>query len=281
MSEFIKSPLNYTGGKYKLLKEIIPLFPTNIDTFVDVFGGGGNIAINVPATNVIYNDIEPHITGLMRYLRNVNLDTILEDIDYFISLYSLSKENKEGYLALRNHYNEESFKSLVIFYVLICYSFNNQFRFNSKGEFNMPFGKGRSSFNPTLRGHFIRFVTALQKQYPLITNLDFRTFSLKYFNNLTKEDLVYCDPPYLNSTATYNEQGGWTEQDEKELLELLDGLNKQKIRFALSNNLKYNNPLLNEWKDKYNTHYLNADYSNCSYQKRDKSKDIEVLITNY
>ena len=51
--------------------------------------------------------------------------------------------------------------------------------------------------------------------------------------------------------------------------------------FALSNNLKYDNPLLDEWKNKYNVHYLNGDYSNCNYQKKDKSADCEVLITNY
>ena len=40
MSEYIKSPLNYTGGKYKLLPQILPLFPNEIDTFIDLFGGG-------------------------------------------------------------------------------------------------------------------------------------------------------------------------------------------------------------------------------------------------
>lgn len=40
MENYIQSPLNYTGGKYKLLKQIVPLFPTNIDIFVDLFGGG-------------------------------------------------------------------------------------------------------------------------------------------------------------------------------------------------------------------------------------------------
>ena len=42
MSEYIKSPLNYTGGKYKLLPQILPLFPNEIDTFIDLFGGGYN-----------------------------------------------------------------------------------------------------------------------------------------------------------------------------------------------------------------------------------------------
>ena len=44
---YVKSPLNYIGGKYKLLPEILPLFPENIGNFVDLFGGGFNVGANV------------------------------------------------------------------------------------------------------------------------------------------------------------------------------------------------------------------------------------------
>ena len=64
------------------------------------------------------------------------------------------------------------------------------------------------------------------------------------------------------------------------MLDFLDIVDRHG-NFALSNNLKYKNPFLDKWKDKYNVHYLNSDYSNCNYQKKDKSQDIEVLITNY
>ena len=49
----------------------------------------------------------------------------------------------------------------------------------------------------------------------------------------------------------------------------------------MSNNLKYENEMLDIWRKKYKTIFLNADYSNCNYQKIDRSKDIEVLIINY
>lgn len=71
------------------------------------------------------------------------------------------------------------------------------------------------------------------------------------------------------------------EEHEKSLLELLDKLNDKGVKFALSNNLKYNNPLLKEWAKKYKIYYLNGNYNNCNYQKIDKSKDVEVLIVNY
>ena len=57
MEKYIKSPLNYTGGKYKLLNQILPLFPEDINTFVDLFTGGCNVAINVNANRIIANDL--------------------------------------------------------------------------------------------------------------------------------------------------------------------------------------------------------------------------------
>ena len=161
---------------------------------------------------------------------------------------------------------------------MICYAFNYQIRFNQNGKYNMPFGKARSSFNPSLRQKFITFCDTLHNKNCMFFNVEFARFR---FDELEKGDFVYADPPYFNSVAAYNEQCGWTEKHEQCLLANLDELNQRGISFALSNNLKYDNPLLDEWKNKYNVHYLNGDYSNCNYQKKDKSADCEVLITNY
>ena len=56
MEKYIKSPMNYTGGKYKLLNQILPLFPKDINTFVDLFTGGCSVAVNVNANKIIAND---------------------------------------------------------------------------------------------------------------------------------------------------------------------------------------------------------------------------------
>lgn len=274
---YIKSPLNYVGGKYKLLKEILPLFPDNINTFVDLFGGGFNVGINVSANKFIYNDIESHVVELIKYMEENDIHKLLSEIDFLIDKYKLSKENSVGFTELRKYYNNEN-NSPVVFYTLICYAFNYQIRFNQNGEYNMPFGKSRSSFNLSLRKKFIEFVEELHNKSIRFSNVSFNEFN---FNDLGNYDFVYCDPPYLNSTASYNEKDGWTENHERALLLCLDNLDKAGIRFALSNNLKYDNLLLDTWKNKYNVHYLNGDYSNCNYHKIDRSKDIEVLITNY
>ena len=276
-NKYIKSPLNYVGGKYKLIDEIIPLLPKNINTFVDLFGGGFNVGINVNATNIIYNDFQKQVVELLRYLQHNKIEDILNKIDGYIEKYNLTNDDKEGYLALRSDYNT-NIKDPIKFYTLLCYAFNHQIRFNKNGEYNMPFGKDKSSFNPTLRKRFIDFHAAIQNKNISFLNISFKNFC---FDELSKNDLVYCDPPYFNSVAIYNENGSWTEEDEKDLLNMLTVLDYNGIKFALSNNLKYNNPILDKWKDGYNIHYLNSNYSNCNYQKIDRSKDIEVLITNY
>lgn len=285
--DFIKSPLNYTGGKYKLLPQLLEIFPKEIDTFVDLFAGGGNVAVNVNAKHIIYNDIMWQVPEMLQEFKRVGVEECLQRIDYFIEAYELSKDNREGYLKLRECYNnsfdlEFSLTDPLMLYTLICYSFNNQIRFNSKHEYNMPFGKNRSSFNPALREKFVAFVNRLQEIDIQFFSKDFRKLKI---GGLKGSDFVYCDPPYLITVASYNENGGWGEQAERELLSKLDEIDKAGVRFGLSNVLESRgkeNTILKEWAKRYKVNYLEHTYSNCSYHKKDKeSKDVEVLITNY
>ena len=169
-------------------------------------------------------------------------------------------------------------------YVIIVYAFNNQIRFNSNGEFNLPVGK--RDFNKNMQQKLSDFIDRIKEQDCKFTCLDFREFGIDILEN---NDFVYIDPPYLITCATYNEQGGWSETDEKDLLHFLDRLNKQNLRFALSNVLRSKgkeNKILLDWldknKDKYKAVNLNYSYSNSNYQTKDKtSGSEEVLIINY
>lgn len=275
----IKSPLNFIGGKTKLLDQIIPLFPTDIDNFIDLFGGGFNVGINVKAKKIIYYDKMKQLVEFFNYLKISDYKEVLKEIETVISNYKLSKTNQEGFLELRDYYNKEN-QDIILFYVLICYSFNHQIRFNNQGLFNTSFGKDRSEFNNSLKQKLFVFQQEIKKNNCIFNLLDFKDFDI---SNLNDNDFVYCDPPYLNSVSTHTENKGWTTKNEMDLLNLLDSLNNKGIKFALSNNLKYKNELLDKWKDKYVIHYLNNNYDNCNYHKKEenKTKDLEVLITNY
>lgn len=101
--------------------------------------------------------------------------------------------------------------------------------------------------------------------------------------------MVYCDPPYLISTGSYNDGKigfkDWTTVEETQLLELLDQLDKQGVKFALSNVLYHkglSNDILIEWSKKYRVYYLDKTYSNCSYHFKEKNaKTVEVVIINF
>ena len=305
----IQSPLNYTGGKFKLLPQILPLFPKNINTFVDLFCGGCNVGINIDCESVIYNDLDENLVYLYNTIKNLDKQSVFEWIYEIINTYGLSLVsdkgydyykcdsskglggyNKERFLRLRADFNEKKKKGnydyyyYVMLYVIIVYAFNNQIRFNSNGEFNLPVGK--RDFNKKMQQKLSDFIDKIKEQNCKFTCLDFREFDIDTLGN---NDFVYVDPPYLITCATYNEQGGWAETDEKDLLRFLDSLNEKGLRFALSNVLRSKgkeNTILIEWldknKDKYRAVSLNYSYSNSNYQTKDKtSNSEEFLIINY
>ena len=283
MNEYIKSPINYVGNKYRLIKQIIPLFPKKISMFVDAFGGSGTVLMNTEADYYIYNDINPYVSSIVSGLFSTSYDEIIKQIENIISEYDLSMVNKEGFERLRDSYNNGR-KDWITLYTLMCHSFNHQFRFNNKHEYNSSFGKNRSYFSDRQKQDLLALKHRFENKDPIIVSSK-NAFDFD-FSDFDENDLIYFDPPYFNSVGNYNDgkRGfeGWTAEHEKKLYELLDGLDEQGTRWALSNNLKYNNEFLDAWKDKYHIHYLSGDYLNCNYHKKDReTKDIEVLITNY
>lgn len=281
---FIKSPLNYIGGKYKLLPQLIPLFPQNIDTFIDLFAGGFNVSANVNANQTVCNDLNYIVVEMIETLCSGEIDPILNRIQEKIEEYSLSKENEEGFRAFRDFYNRN--KNPIDLFTLSCYSFNYQFRFNKNLEYNNPFGRNRSQFSENTRKNLILFLERMKQKNIRFSTRDFREISL---TGMSGGDFVYCDPPYLITNGSYNDGNrgfhDWREAEEYALYEYLDAADRQGVKFALSNMLQHKgaeNGILKKWSQKYNTHVVRSDYTNCNYQRKNKDAEtIEVLITNY
>lgn len=286
---YIKSPLNYIGGKYKILNQIIPRFPNKINTFVDLFGGGFNVGINVDAKTIVYNDVIEPLCELMKYFSCNSADEVIKSLEDNIKKNDLTKENTEAFLKLRNKYNHNIYENeddrILDFYTLILYSFNYQIRFNQNMKYNTPFGKNRSSYNKNTKKNLERFIKRINKKNVKITKDKFVDFD---FSNLGENDFVYCDPPYLITTGSYNDGNrgikDWTIDDEKKLLNILDDLNSRGVKFALSNVLIANdkkNEILTEWSKKYTVYIIENSFNNSNYRRKKKDDTIEVLITNY
>lgn len=302
--EIIPSALNYTGGKYKLLSQILPLFPQDADQVVDLFCGGCNVGINMNCNKVLFNDSNKYLMGLLDTFRRISKDAIFDWIYTAIDRYGLSLVSKNGYDFYKcessrglGSYNKEGYKKLrddfnaretqddeyfLMLYLLIVYSFNNQLRFNKKGEFNLPVGK--RDFNSKMQGKLGAFIDRVKSGDYRFTTDDFRNVSMEGY---TDKSFFYVDPPYLITCATYNEQSGWTESDEKDLLHYLEQLDERGIRFALSNVLESKgkkNLILSDWikkHKKYRTISLKYDYANASYHTKKEGVTREVLVVNY
>ena len=300
----VKSPLNYTGGKYKLLNQIIPIFPKDLDLFVDLFSGGANVGVNVNAKRIVCVDKQKEIIRVMELFKKYEDGYIIDKLEKIIDKYNLSNSllngyktykctsdkglgsyNKSKYLDLRNDYNsmtDDSVEKDFLFLTLVIYGFNNQIRFNSNGEFNMPVGK--RDFNNSIRKNLKSFITKLKTKNIEFINSDFREFVIETTDNT----LVYCDPPYFLGTASYNENGGWTEKDEIDLLNYLSILDQSGVKFALSNVIEHKgekNTILDSWIKEHNyiVHIIDSNYNNSNYHKQEGNilKTIEVLVTNY
>ena len=300
---YVKSPLNYTGGKYKLFPQLSEKFPKNYDTFVDLFGGGFNVGVNIDCPTIIYNDKQKEVARLIQLFYKYDYAYIIERIEKNIKKYELSntfengyefyhalsdqgvgKYNKPRYVKMRDDYNailiDNEDKDFLLL-TLIIFSFNNQIRFNTNGLFNMPVGK--RDFNSSSRKNIKEFSLKIKEKKVIVYSKDFNEIDYRKFEN----PFFYCDPPYYLGTASYNENNGWTIEDERKLFKYLETLNENGIPFALSNVIEHKGLIhqeLKEWIDQnhFNLIYIKSSYSNSNYHIKDKDlPSREVLITNY
>ncbi|CAK1241556.1 Adenine-specific DNA methylase [Fructobacillus cardui] len=302
----IKSFINYPGGKYKLLPQLKQYFPKEYVHFIDLFAGSAVVATNIPASSVSISayDNNQYLIGLLQYVCDTDVEEILantlKNIQHFnltdtfnngYMYYNVSSNeglgsiNKANYNLLRKTFNDQVNNGYVdysLLYVLIIFGFNNQMRFNKEGNFNNPVGK--RDFNRQMREKLFKFKNRINSLKITFVMSDFRDVS-----TLIPDTFFYVDPPYLSTTAVYNENGGWTVADEKDLLSYLDKIHQSGNKFALSNVLtskgKSNN-ILRDWLlqngDRYRVIHLNKSYANSNYQTSEKhGYSDEVLVINY
>ena len=132
----IRSPIVYSGSKFSLMKQLLPLFPKNIDTFYDVFCGSCTVSLNVNANHYKCNDICKPLIDLYNYFKTEYQENKLQE---YIEKYDLYNIRDEAFYNIRALYN--SSKDPLLLFILSRCSFNHLIRFNSKNEFNAPFAK--------------------------------------------------------------------------------------------------------------------------------------------
>ena len=290
-----RSPLFYVGDKYKLIREIKTHFPDNIGRLIEPFVGGGSVFMNVEAEEYLLNDLDRFVIAIHQMLCGYigRLDDFYNEFVEIVDRYGLSlsyranvvpdelkkafpktyyaKYNKEGYNRMKADFNQGGQIDIQMFY-----GFNRMLRFNKKGEFNLP--PGDVDFNANAYEALSDYFTILQNRHIEWNNLDFREFlhGIEYRQN----DLIYLDPPYLITFSEYNKF--WNDETEHDLLTLLDELNQEGVRFAISNVTHYRGKINEEflnWSAHYNSYPIKSNY--ISFNDNTIKQFNEVLVTNY
>lgn len=271
----MKSPLNYSGSKDTLLPAMYKELPPHIDTFVDAMGGAFNVGANIAALNsVVYNELNPFVYEIVNMLVNSDKEELLTQIEKKIHDNRLKKADKEAYIAFRRRYNIGK-KSPLDLFILHMYSFQNLIRFNNKHEFNTPVGNAGYNYRMRLRiENFCPKASKIIMQQGSYENLNYTQYD--------KGTVFYFDPPYLITTAEYNDgrRGieGWNTDSEAKLLCFLCELDKKGYYFMLTNVLEHQgrtNNLLKEWISTHNYNVVEIGKSGTRYPR------TEILVKNF
>lgn len=294
-----RSPLFYVGDKYKLMPQLLKFFPDKIDSFIDVFAGGGSVSLNTKAKKYVLNDNNLNIVRLHRFLLSYESDFlsfrqymygIIDQFNLSCSERRLeneiielkknykktyfSKYNKAGYLKLRDSFNNNK-ECMEYLYILLIYGFNHMVRFNKVGNFNLPVGNvdWNKNVSTALENYF-----AWRKNDITIYNTDF--IDLLDHIQIDTNDFCYFDPPYIITNSEYNVR--WSEYDEIRLYNCLDNLSSRGIKWGLSNMLNHkgrSNKFLAQWASQYNMYDIQSNYIS-KFDNTIKMDSREVYVTN-
>ena len=189
-----KSFLKWAGGKSKSLSFIKEALPKKIERFVEPFVGSAVVSLNVEADTYLLADYNKDLINIYEVLKQQGKEFI-EYCKYFF----VDSNVKEVFYANRERFNSLPFNEerAALFLYLNRHSFNGLCRYNSSGEFNVPFGKYKTIYFPETEMMF--FHKQSEKFQFLQCSFE------EVFKKQRKNDVIYCDPPYipLSMTASF------------------------------------------------------------------------------
>ena len=227
---YTKPFLKWAGGKYRILNKILRELPTG-SRFVEPFAGSCAVYLNANFSKALICDLNRDLIHLYRYLQQEDENFIA----YCASFFTPENNTQSAYLALRDRLNASSDpreRAALLLYVN-RHAFNGLIRYNSKGSFNVPFGRYKKPYFPLqeLRAFY-------RKTHSTTTEFIARDFR-SVFASLESGDVVYCDPPYvpLSQTSSFTAYAGNTfhARDQGDLAALAKEAWQKGIHLVLSN----------------------------------------------
>ncbi len=269
--------VKWAGGKRQILDKLKKYIPDEYNTYYEPFIGGGALLFELSPRSAVINDSNAELINVYQVLCNeekfkkmckiLNSHETNHSEEYYYEI-----RNKDRNKSTYNKLSDYTRAARTIYLNKAC--FNGLYRVNSKGEFNVPFGK-KTKVNTYEGNNLITVSNYLTMNDIKILNVDFE----EAVATAKKGDFVYFDPPYDSDKAIFNSytEEGFNKDDQRRLASVYKELDKKGVYVMLSN---HNTVLIKELYKDYNIHIIEAKRNiNSNAEKRGKVE--EVIITNY
>lgn len=211
----IKPILKYIGGKQRELKKFEEFIPKEYNTYYEPFVGGGSVFFHLKPKNAVISDINNDLINFYKHIKT-KYDDFIEEISHLSGLFRLADDTQKSnmYYHIRDMYNNKVpkiYSDAVIYYFINKTAYSGLVRVNSKGEFNVPFGKYKK----------VEYKDIVTKEHSdLLRNTVVKCCDYNdIFDIAAKGDFMFLDPPYDEVFCNYGNVENFTRKDHLKLFE--------------------------------------------------------------
>ncbi len=269
LPERSKPVIKWAGGKSSLLTQFEGYFPQNCNRYLEPFLGSGAVFLaldhKVPA---IINDSNQELFNLYSVLKS-NTNELICKLEELKENYS-----EDFYYRLRSENPKNNIEQAARTIFLNKCGFNGLYRQNSKGIFNVPFGK-RNKCPQLYEADNLQSVAKRLQKATLLAK-DYTEILLM----AKAGDFIYCDPPYqpLSKTASFNsyQAGGFSELEQMKLADACFEAAQKGATVAISNSAS---KLIYELYKGANINIISAKRAiNCKGDRRAAINELLILL---
>jgi len=216
----MKPMIKYRGGKSKEIPNIMLHIPRFAGRYIEPFFGGGALFFHLEPRKAIINDINAKLVNFYRGVRD-DYPLLRKDLDELEAIYTRNRadfdalkslhpnervddKNEHLYYRIRDMYNglsEKGFCDAALYYFINKTAYSGMIRYNSHGEFNVPFGRYAH-----LNTQAVTLKHSRLLQRAEIYNSDFS----RIFEMCNEDDFMFLDPPY---DCTFSDYGNAQHRD--------------------------------------------------------------------
>lgn len=283
----MKPILKYRGGKSKEVPILQPYLPEYSGRYIEPFFGGGAMFFHLQPKTAIINDINQRLMTFYMAVKN-DYSTLKEELLSLEEIYTANRlefeankknhcderiedKNESLYYSLRDMYNglvEPKYLAATLYFFINKTAYSGMIRFNSKGEYNVPYGRYKNLNTNLLTIDHHNLLESTE-----IYNEDYS----KIFDISTEKDFIFLDPPYDCIFSDYGNaeyRDGFDEDCHRRLASDFKNLGAKSLMVIGATKLTrelYSEFIVAEYNKNYSVNIRN----------RFKADAIHLIITNY